>query len=87
MLGTNSIPRPTGEVTSGTEADGLIPLARFRCSSSCLIPGNGNNFESVYFNKSADDAGGTGETPPGGAVCGDSDKIEVEAEGVCISGG
>jgi hypothetical protein len=46
---------------SGVEEDSDIPLARFLCSSNFFIPGNGKSFESLYFSKSAVEAGGMGE--------------------------
>jgi hypothetical protein len=65
---------------SGVEDDNDIPLARFLCSSNFFIPGNGNSFESLYFNKSAVDAGGMGDTPPRSPVWGDNDSSVADAD-------
>ena len=56
-----------------------MPRAR-RCSSSCLSAGKGNSFESAYLRRSAEDAGGTGDTPPGGADCGASERMDADAD-------
>jgi hypothetical protein len=69
---------------SGVEDDSEIPLARVLCSSSFFIPGNGNSFESLYFIKSAVEAGGIGDTPPRDAVCGESDSTDADAD--CCKG-
>ncbi len=89
MLGTCSRGKGNpcvGDATSGEEDDGVRPRAR-RCSSSCFSAGKGNSFESAYLSKSAEDAGGTGDTPPGGADWGARERMDVEAEADCISGG
>ena len=69
-----------GENMSGEDDDGRTPFVRLRCSSSCFIPGNGNNFGSAYFASPAD-AGGTGEEPPWAAAVGAKDRIDTEADG------
>ena len=70
---------------SGVEDDKDMPLARFLCSSNIFMPGNGNNFASLYLSRSAVDAGGMGDTPLLGGVCGGSDNIEVEADDDCMT--
>ena len=57
-----------------------------RCSSSFLIPGNGNNLASwLYLVRSRLEANGIGETPLLGGVGSASDCIDVEADEDCMT--
>ena len=67
-----------GEVTSGEDMEGEI---------SCLSAGNGNNFESWYLSRSAEEGGGMGEEPPAGADWGAKEIADADAEVDCMSGG
>lgn len=57
-----------------------------RCSSSFLIPGNGNNLASwLYLVRSRLEASGIGETPVLGGVGSANDCIDAEADEDCIT--
>jgi len=53
--------RSAPELISGLEAELSIAFALFLLSSS--IPGNGNSFESIYFDRSLVGWAGNGEVP------------------------
>jgi hypothetical protein len=50
------------------------------------MPGNGNSLASRYFDISAEEAGGMGDTLPLGGAWGPNDKIDAEADGDCMRG-
>ena len=73
------------EVISGLEAELSIALALLLFSNS-IIPGNGNNFESMYFDRSLGAYAGNGEVGPFDEGCGRGDTETGEGFDVCNAG-